>query len=256
MGVLRRFFFGTEASPGAIAEPEEVARLCGSSSVQDRVRGVALARHTTTLDILARDPAPEVRRAVAEKGHGHLLLATDECPSVAYTVVTQTESIDALEAACRNISPCVRVVAVRRLGTNAPRRMAKDRDGWVRATYATITPHRAVLRALLRDPDPLVRAALARRGYGLDVLSGDSVAAVRAAAALSGDYSVCARLKDDPVDTVRIAVAEAGRWHSQLLHDPSHSVRAAVERKMRNGTTTPSKGCQFDSAPFRAIRSS
>lgn len=256
MGALRRFFLGAEAKPvAACAEAENVTRLCASDKAQDRVEGAMLAKHVRTLETLSNDPSPDVRQAVAERGYAHMKLAVDDCPSVAYTVVRVTQCKDVLRAACRNNAPSIRIAAMSRLGADAPRRMVRDRDEWVRAAYAAVTPHVRVLQGLMKDSDPAVRAAVAKRGYGLSVLCEDKNAAVREAAALTGDHSVCAKLKDDPVDSVRIAVAEAGRWHSQLSHDPSKTVRDAVKSKEERGSTTPVKGCQFDSAPFRAIRS-
>lgn len=83
-----------------------------------------------------------------------------------------------------------------------------------------------VLEVLVKDPDPKVREAVAKLGYGLDTLVHDENWYIRELVAEHG-YGL-ELLVNDEDDHVRAAVARQGYGLEELLYDTSSWVRLAV----------------------------
>ena len=104
-------------------------------------------------------------------------------------------------------------------------------DVWQKVldVYTGVSSEEEIL-GFVKDPDPLVRAAVAEYGYGLDVLVNDQNLLVRMAVARQG-YGLDV-LVTDPDWRVRVAVAERGYGLDVLINDPDKFVREEVELKL------------------------
>ena len=148
------------------------------------------ARRGYGLDKLINDESSSVRIAVAEQGYGLNILINDEDWQV--------------RKAC-----------------------VKSETGFVNNAWPEFCANN--WETLMHHEDVVVRAAVAERGYGLDILITDEDNDVRAAVAEQG-YGLDKLIKDEDW-WVRIEIAKHGYGLDKLINDENYNVRAEVARQ-------------------------
>ena len=178
-----------------IKELEDALTFCVYST-DESVR-INIAKAGIAMDKLEKDKSPFVRKALVENGYNLDTFLFDNSFMVREAVANQGYGLDYL---------------------------INDKDYRVRKAVAKNNNLKTTqILQLTNDPNPEVRAEIAKKGLKLDILCDDESDIVRAEVAKRG-YRLT-RYSKDSSSLVRRAVANQGYAIKYLINDPDENVR-------------------------------